>query len=160
MPETTIETTPTAATTTTPTNNATSMRAWLRQCTALESTRVFGSDYLDDEESYSLDVTPTALRYRENILGDMVLRETQEQNFVFASRDPYGPEFQQNLDNLGVMQAVAAWIITQNNARNFPTWEGGEVTAIVPTLTAYPISMGSAFARYQMQIKVTYRVTG
>ncbi len=141
------------------TNNAGALRAWLRQCPTVERKRLFGADYLADNESYSLDATPTTLKYRENILGDMVLRETQEQNFVFASRDPYGAEFQQNLDNLGVMQDVSAWIIEQNNARNFPTWEGGEVTAIVPTLTAYPISMGSAFARYQMQIKVTYRVT-
>lgn len=141
------------------TNNAGALRAWLRQCPTVERKRLFGADYLADNESYSLDVTPTALKYRENILGDMVLRETQEQNFVFASRDPYGAEFQQNLDNLGVMQDVSAWIIEQNNARNFPTWEGGEVTAIVPTLTPYPISMGSAFARYQMQIKVTFRVT-
>ena len=141
------------------TNNAGALRAWLRQCPTVERKRLFGADYLADNESYSLDVTPTALKYRENILGDMVLRETQEQNFVFASRDPYGAEFQQNLDNLGVMQDVSAWIIEQNNARNFPTWEGGEATAIVPTLTAYPISMGSAVERYQMQIKVTYRVT-
>ena len=141
-----------------PINNAAALRVWLRQCPAVERGRLFGADYLADDESYSLDVTPTALQYRENILGEMVLRENQEQNFVFASRDPYGPEFQQNLDNLGVMQEVSAWIIEQNNARNFPQWEGGEVTAIVPTLSAYPIAMGSAYARYQMQIKVSYRV--
>ena len=142
------------------TNNTAAMRTWLRQCPTVERKRLFGADYLADNESYSLDVTPTALRYRENILGDMVLRETQEQNYVFASRDPYGAEFQQNLDNLGVMQDVSAWIIEQNNARNFPDWDGGEVTAIVPTLTAYPMAIGSAYARYQIQIKVTYRVTG
>ena len=141
------------------TNNAQSMRTWLRACTALESGRAFGADYLADGESYSLDVVPTALKYRENILGQFSLRETQEQNFVFASRDPYGADSGQNLSNLGVMQAVAAWITSQNNSRNFPAWEGGTVVGIVPTLTAYPISMGSALARYQMQIKVTYRVT-
>ena len=141
-----------------PINNTASMRTWLRQCTALESARVFGADYLADDESYSLDVTPTALRYQENILGEMVLRETQEQNFVFASRELYGDDLQQNLGNLAFFQLVAAWIIEQNNARNFPEWEGGEVTAIVPTLSAYPIALGSAFARYQIQIKVTYRV--
>ena len=141
-----------------PINNAAAMRVWLRGCPSVERGRLFGADYLADDESYSLDVTPTALQYRENILGEMVLRENQEQNFVFASRDPYGAEFQQNLDNLGVMQDVSAWIIEQNNARNFPQWEGGEVTAIVPTLSAYPIAMGSAYARYQMQIKVSYRV--
>ena len=141
-----------------PTNNAGALRAWLRQCPTVQAARAFGADYLADEASYSLNMTPSALRYRENILGEMVLRDVQEQNFVFASRDPYGDEFQQNLDNLGVMQDVAAWIIDRNNARDFPDWEGGEVVAIVPTLSGYPISMGSAFARYQIQIKVTYRV--
>ena len=139
-------------------NNASSMRTWLRQCPALERDRRFGADYLGDEESYSLDAVPTALKYRENILGEMKLREKQEQNFVFASREPYGPQAQQNLDNLALMQAVSAWIMDRNNARDFPDWEGGEVVAIVPTLTGYPIAMGSAFARYQIQIKVTYKV--
>ena len=143
-----------------PINNTASMRTWLRTCPEIENTRAFGADYLADEESYSLDVTPTALKYQENILGEMVLREKQEQNYVLASRDLYGPDYQQNLDNLAFFQAVAKWIIDQNNARNFPAWEGGEVIAIVPTLTAYPIAMGSAFARYQIQIKVTYRVAG
>lgn len=142
----------------TPVNNTAALRAWLRTCSALVLTRLFGVDYLADDASYSLDAVPTALKYRENILDEMVLRETQEQNYVFASRDPYGAEFEQNLENLGVMQVVSAWIIDQNNIRNFPDWEGGEVVAIVPTLNAYPISMGSAFARYQIQIRVTYRV--
>lgn len=145
---------------TTPINNTASLRTWLRTCPEIENARAFGADYLADEESYSLDVTPTALKYQENILGEMVLREKQEQNYVLASRDLYGPDYQQNLDNLAFFQAVAKWIIDQNNTRNFPAWEGGEVIAVVPTLTAYPIAMGSAFARYQIQIKVTYRVAG
>lgn len=142
----------------TPVNNTASMRTWLRGCPEIERARLFGADYLADEESYSLDAVPTALKYRENILGEMLPRATQEQNFVFASRDPYSAEFQQNLENLAFFQRVAAWIIAQNNERSFPEWEGGEVTAIVPTLSAYPIAMGSAYARYQIQIKVTYRI--
>lgn len=141
-----------------PENNVALMRAWLRGCPVVAQARLFGVDYLGEQESYSLDPIPTALRYRENILGEMVLRETQEQNFVFASREPYGADIAQNLDNLAFFQAVSAWIIGQNNARSFPEWEGGEVTAIVPTLTAYPMAMGSAYARYEIHIKVTYRV--
>ena len=145
---------------TTPINNTASMRTWMRGCADIQQARAFGADYLADGESYSLDAMPTALKYRENILGDVVLRETQEQNYVFAGREPYGADPQQNLENLGFLQAVFAWIMAQNNARSFPAWEGGEVVAIVPTLSAYPVSMGSAFARYQIQIKVTYRVAG
>jgi hypothetical protein len=136
------------------------MRAWIRQCPTLERARRFGADYLAEDESYSLDSVPTTMKYRENILGEMVPQENQEQNFVFSSRDPYGADFQQNLANLGMMQEVSAWIVNQNNQRLFPDWEGGEVTAIVPTLTAYPSVVGTDYARYQMQIKVTYRVTG
>ncbi len=141
-------------------NNAGAVRAWLRNCPEVVRARAFGADYLGEKESYSLDAVPTALKYVENILGDYTLRETQEQNFVFASRELYGDQFQQNLDNLAFFQAVSAWIIDRNNARDFPEWDGGEVVAIVPTLNAYPIAMGSAFARYQIQIKVTYRVAG
>jgi hypothetical protein len=61
---------------------------------------------------------------------------------------------------LGEILVQPAWIIDGNNACDFPEWEGGELVAIVPTLNAYPIAMGSAFARYQIQIKVTYRVAG
>ena len=110
-----------------------------------------------DLEEYNVEMNPNG-EQKQNILGEMVLRDVQEQNFVFASREPYGDAFQQNLDNLGVMQDVAAWIIDRNNARDFPDWDGGEVVAIVPTISGYPIAMGSAFARYQIQLKITYRV--
>ncbi len=140
-------------------NNAASMRAWLRRCPALARDRRFGADYLGEAESYSLDAVPTALKYRENILGDMKLRETQAQDFVFAAREPYGADFRRNLENLALMQAVAEWIIGRNDAGDFPEWEGGEVLAVVPMLNGFPVAMGSAYARYQMQIRVIYRVT-
>ena len=139
-------------------NNAGAMRAWLRACPALTRDRAFGADYLAEGESYSLDTIPSAIRYRENILGETAPLERQEQVFVLASREPYGPDHTQNLDNLGVFQDVAAWIVAQNAARRFPEWAGGEVVAVVPTVSAAPVSRGSAFARYEMEITVTYRV--
>lgn len=138
-------------------NNAGAMRAWLRECPALARERAFGADYLAEGESYSLDAAPSAIRYRENILGETEPLEKQEQVFVLASREPYGPDHEQNLDNLGVLQDVAAWIVEQNAVRSFPDWAGGEVVAVVPTVSAAPVSRGSAFARYEMEIKVIYR---
>ena len=142
-----------------PINNTASMRTWLRQCPSIEQTRLFGVDYLTDEIGYSIRQVPTVRRTRENILGDTVLQERQEQNFVFESREPYGSDYEQNAENLGVMHAVGAWIVEQNNARNFPEWEGGDITAVMPTNSPYSMEIGSAFARYQLQFKVAYRVT-
>lgn len=141
-------------------DNTASVRAWLLACPPIaESPGLFGSDYLQDEPGgYTLDSVPSALKYRENILGEMELRAEQEQLYVLAARMDYGPEALANLDNLDVFRRIFAWIIEQNNARTLPAWEGGELTAIVPTLTAYPISMGSSAARYQIQLKALYKV--
>ena len=78
-------------------------------------------------------------------------------NFIFASKESYGADVQQNLANMGFYDAVCAWILEQNNARQFPTISGGKVKSIVPTLTAYPAEIGSDSAKYQIQIKLTYR---
>ena len=137
---------------------AASLREWLRQCPAIAGGRRFGADYLADGESYALDTEPSPIRFRENILGEYAPESRQEQSFAFASREPYGADFRQNVDNLGFFSDVADWIMEQNAARNFPEWEGGEVTAVVPALSAHPSSTGSAYARYQMQIRVIYRI--
>lgn len=99
------------------------------------------------------------MRLRENILGDMELDPVQAQNFIFAYRAPFGSAVQQNLDNLQLFQQVSAWIWAQNAAHNFPTWEGGEITSIVPTITPVIMEAGTDTARYQIQIRVTYHIT-
>ena len=141
-------------------NNAAAMRAWLLGCPAIAaSPGIFGSDYLPDEPGgFTLDSVPSALKYRENIVGEMTLMPRQEQLFVLAARMDYGAEALTNLNNLDVFRQIFAWIIEKSNARDLPEWEGGELTAIVPTLTAYPIAIGSSAARYQIQVKAMYKV--
>ena len=107
---------------------------------------------------YAIMSTPSTLRYKENILGESKLAPKQEQNFVFAAKIPYGSNVQQNLDNLGFFQDVANWIIEQNKVRNFPQWDGGTITAIDATNTGAPVQYGTDAARYQFQIKVTYKI--
>ena len=93
----------------------------------------------------------------ENVLGESVLEDKQTQNYIFATRKNYGSDVKQNSDNLAFFTGLIAWMIEQNNARNFPRIEEGRVTAIVPTLTAYPAQVGSDSAKYQIQIQITYR---
>ena len=134
------------------------LREWFRACPVIQGGKRFGVDYLAEKPTeYALYAVPSTLRYHENILGEEVLDDIQTQNFIFASKEPYGADARQNAANLGFHQAVAEWILEQNAERSFPEWSGGRIKSIVPTLTGYPVQVGSNAAKYQIQLKITYR---
>ena len=135
------------------------LRIWLRGCPLIKKSNRFGVDYLSDKATgYALFAVPSQLKYHENILGEYLLDDTQVANFIFASKEPYGADIEQNLANVAFFNAVMAWIYEKNNAREFPEISTGTVTSIVPTLTGYPAQAGAGEAKYQIQIKVTYRI--
>lgn len=139
-------------------NNADSVRQWLRDCPAVNRQKRFGVDYLSENATeYSLVSVPSVLKTRENILGEEVPLDEQNQSFVFAAKLPYGQDIAKNAANLEFYQDVCAWIWEQNVAKNFPAWDGGRVRAIVPTLTPDIARATSTAAEYRVQIKVTYR---
>lgn len=139
-------------------NNTEQLRAWFRTCPAIESGNRFRVDYLSENPTeYAIYAVPSAINYKENVLGEEIPLPIQTLNFIFASKESYGADIQQNLANLGFYDAVVAWILEQNAQRNFPTINEGRVKSIVPTLTAYPAQIGSSAAKYQIQLKLTYR---
>lgn len=139
-------------------NNAERLRDWFRTCPVLSRSSRFGVDYLaENPTEYAIYSVPSALAYHENVLGEEVLNDVQTINFIFASKESFGADVVQNLANLGFFEDVTAWILEQNAARNFPQINEGRVRSIVPTLTAYPAETGSDAAKYQIQIRVTYR---
>lgn len=139
-------------------NSAEALREWLRQCPALSPNNRFRVDYLaENPTEYAVYAVPSAIVYRENVLGEEIPADIQTINFIFASKESYGADAVQNLANLGFYDEVALWILEQNRVRNFPKIGEGAVRSIVPTLTAYPVEIGSDAAKYQIQIRVTYR---
>ena len=140
--------------------NTASLREWFRSCPAILAANRFRVDFLNESPTeYALYATPSTLRYHENIIGEEVLDEIQVQNFILASKEPYGADVNQNLRNLTFYNDVMTWITEQNINRNFPTWEGGEVKSILPTLTPYVSQYGSNVAKYQIQLRIKYRRT-
>ena len=140
-------------------NNAERLRTWLIGCPSIQDAAYVGADYIgEDATQYALISVPSNLLYRENILGKKVLRENQEQNFIFAAKVPYGSDVEQNLKNLGFFQDVSNWIEQQNRNGNLPEWDGGVVTAVNVSNTGSPVQIGTDSARYQFQIKVTYKI--
>lgn len=139
-------------------SNIDQLRSWFRGCPALEESYRFRIDYLSENPTeYSLYSVPSEIAYIENVLGEEVPLDIQVINYIFASKESYGADVEQNLANLGFYDEVVAWIIRQNIEKNFPEINEGKVKSIVPTLTAYPAETGSDAARYQIQIRITYR---
>ncbi len=139
-------------------SNAEHLRNWFRTCPALAEGNRFRVDYLaENPTEYALYAVPSQLNYRENVLGEEIPLPVQTINYIFASKESYGADVEQNLANLGFYDEVVAWILLQNAQRNFPLINEGRVKSIVPTLTAYPIEIGSDAARYQIQLRITYR---
>lgn len=139
-------------------NNTELLRDWFRTCPAILKTNYFRVDYLAEKATeYALYAVPSALKTHENILGEEVINDIQTQNCIFASKETYGADIQQNLKNMQFYQEVTAWILEQNAARNFPKMQDGVVKSIVPTLTPYMVQAGSNVAKYQIQLKITYR---
>lgn len=139
-------------------NNAEQLRAWFRNCPALAENSRFRMDYLaENPTEYAIYAVPSQINYRENVLGEKIPADIQSVNYIFASKESYGPDAMQNLENLGFYDQVVAWILEQNAKHNFPKINEGWVKSIVPTLTAYPIQIGSDTAKYQIQLQITYR---
>ena len=139
-------------------NNTENLRTRFRGCPLLAPSSRFRVDYLaENPTEYAIYSVPSSLSYHENVLGEEILDDVQTINFIFASKESYGADVDQNLVNLGFYEGVVAWILEQNAARNFPTINEGRVRSIVPTLTAYPVETGTDAAKYQIQIRLTYR---
>lgn len=140
-------------------NNTAKIREWLMTCPHIAAADYFGADYLGKNPTeYAVMAVPSDLKYKENILGKRVLREKQEQNFIFAAKVPFGDNVRKNLENLGFFQDVANWIKDQNSGGNFPEWDGGRITAIECKNTGAAVQTNTSEARYQFQIKVTYKI--
>ena len=121
-------------------SNAEHLRNWFRTCPALAEGNRFRVDYLaENPTEYALYAVPSQINYRENVLGEEIPLPVQTINYIFASKESYGADVEQNLANLGFYDEVVAWILVQNMQRNFPAINEGRVKSIVPTLTAYPI---------------------
>ncbi len=141
-------------------NNVEHLRKWFRGCPALLKSNHFRVDYLAEEATeYALYSVPSTMSFHENVLGEMVPDDVQNLNFIFASKEAFGAAEMQNIANYGFYQDVIAWIIEQNAAGNLPPINEGRVLSIVPTLTAYVSAPGVNSAKYQIQIKVRYRLT-
>lgn len=140
-------------------NDIKELRKWFNTCPVIKGKKkIIGVNYLPEKPvEFAVFAQPSTLSFRENVLGERILNEIQTQNYVFASKENYGSDAANSLAVQQFYQEVVAWILEQNNKGNFPSIAEGEVKSIYPTLTAYPASVDSNTAVYQIQLAVRYR---
>lgn len=106
-----------------------------------------------DAATYSVDVVPiksVVKTYRDGT-------SLRQFAFVLAARSYWGPDFRQQVDNLGFFEAFEGWLDAQNRARNFPNLgEGRTVRKLEVTTSGYAFAPDTDLARYQIQCKITY----
>jgi hypothetical protein len=141
-----------------PSDIASSLRKWFYECPVLTANSKFSVDYLGERAAeHAIYLVTTGISSDTDILGNVYLNSIQEQDFIFASKEAYGHEVLQNLQNLGFFDEIISWMLKQNTAKNFPKIAEGEVLSVLPTTTPGILTADANTARYQIQCNLKYR---
>lgn len=131
-----------------------SIRNFMLQCPYLEEMAPVYVDYLDNEAvSYTIDSIPNTPVIKEYTDGSKL----KQFLFVFGSREFYGPDYVQNIENSGVFEKISAWFddMTENNS--LPALSDGKIPIKIETVSSgYVFGTTADTARYQIQARLIY----
>jgi len=134
-----------------------SLRNYIRQCPYLDTfnnaIRV-NVNYLEPTpDTYSIEEIPIEPILKKYVNGDSI----RQYAFIFTSREPYGADVLQNIDNSGFYEKFADWIESNNDNEIFPILEDGlEPQEIKVTSTGYAFAVTESTAEYQIQLRLKY----
>jgi hypothetical protein len=137
---------------------ASSLREWFETCPCLNKESQFVRvDYLGERaKQYAIYLVASEINSSMDIVGNVIIDDTVDQNFIFASKEIYGQEVLQNLQNLGFFDEIVRWMILQNGNKKFPKIKQGKVISVLPTTTPTLLYSESNTGRYQIQGKIRY----
>ncbi len=134
-----------------------SLRTYIRQCPYLDTfnnaIRV-NVNYLEPSpDTYSIEEIPIDPILKKYINGDSI----RQYAFIFTSREPYGADVLQNIDNSGFYENFASWVENNNDNGIFPILEDGlEPLEIKVTSTGYAFAVTEDTAQFQIQMRLKY----
>lgn len=111
-------------------------------------------NYLEpDTDTYSIEEVPIEPIVKPYVNGDSI----RQYAFIFTSREPYGVDVLQNIDNSGFYEKLADEIEINNNKEIFPLLDNGlEPLEINVTSTGYAFAVTEDTAQFQIQLKLKY----
>lgn len=115
-------------------------------------------DYLDDDSTtYSIEEVPCTPILKKYLDGS----SKRQYDFIFASRESYGADVFQNIDNSGFYEDFSNWIEQESTLGNLPKLEADkEAIEIKVSTTGYAFQTDDNSARYQIQLKLIYLQKG
>ncbi|WP_461206925.1 chloramphenicol resistance protein [Clostridium sp. DL1XJH146] len=134
-----------------------SVRKFIKTCPYLQkldyAIRV-NVDYLaKDISSYSIEEVPVNPIIKKYVNGSSKRQFT----FIFTSRESYGPDVLQNIDNCGFYEDFANWMEEETDKGNLPVMEEKkDALELKATTTGYAFQTDVDKARYQIQCRLTY----
>ena len=137
------------------------LRDYIRACPHLDTfnnaIRV-NVNYLEpDTDTYSIEEVPVEPIVKKYVNGDSI----RQYVFIFTSREPYGVDVLQNIDNSGFYEKFADWIENQNDNEIFPLLDNElEALEIKVTSTGYAFAVTEDTAQYQIQLRLKYYKKG
>ena len=111
------------------------------------------ANYLAGEaDNFSIEEMPC-----EPIIKKYLDGSTKRQfQFAFCSREPYGAEVIQNIDNSGFYEKFSDEVESKNNQGILPTGDNIEPLGISVTSSAYVAANEEDTAMYQINLKFIY----
>lgn len=103
---------------------------------------------------YTIDTTPCDTIVRKYVDGSSI----RQFEFVFASRESYGSDIPQNIDNSEFYEQFARWIENNNeNLSDLLSLDNYQTAQYIELVTSgYAYDVGDNSARYQIQLRLVY----
>lgn len=129
-----------------------SVRSYIMDFPGLQDG-LFCVDYLGaDPTEYCIEAVPCDPIYQQYTDGDCL----RQFLFVFASREFFSADVEQNTANAAFYAAFMDWIYENNLDGVLPVLDGHEAISIEVLTSGYVFSADGDAARYQIQLRLIY----
>lgn len=131
-----------------------SIRDYMLNCPVLDAYAKLNVDFLGTQPTeYTIDSQPTTSIVKQYVDGSAIKQFV----FVFGSREYYGPDVLQNIENSGFYEELSEWFDEQSKTGNLPTLKNGKKAIKIEALTTgYLFDATEDNARYQIQCRLIY----
>lgn len=130
------------------------IREFIAKCPLLDEFARLNVDFLGPNATeYTINSIPTDEVIKEYVDGGTL----KQYVFVFASREYYGPDVLQNIENSGFYERFSDWLEQKTEKYDLPLLEGNKSASSIEAISSgYLLSSTEDTGSYQIQCRLIY----